>query len=101
MPGRGRCSRSSALAGQHLQTSVMASEPGPAHSVGARGHPEALTRHGMLRLLAPARVAPAIGLEPITCRLTEGLSWPGAPGAVSSVTLSCLHKGVPGLTRPC
>jgi len=30
-------------------------------------------------------------------RLTEGLSWPGAPGAVSSVTLSCLHKGFPGL----
>src|SRR5271169_4390424 len=25
----------------------------------------------------------------------------GAPGAVNSVTLSCLHKGVPGLTRPC
>ncbi len=46
-------------------------------------------------------LAPAIGLEPITCRLTEGLSRPGAPGAVSSVTLSCLHKGFPELTRPC
>ena len=30
----------------------------------------------------------------MTCRLTEGLSRPGTPGAVSSVTLSCLHKGV-------
>src|SRR5579862_1418071 len=29
-----------------------------------------------VRGLAPE--APAIGLEPITCRLTEGLSWPGS-----------------------
>lgn len=43
----------------------------------------------------------AVDNSNLTCRLTEGLFWPGAPGAVSSITLSCLHKGFPGLTRPC
>jgi len=45
--------------------------------------------------------APAIGLEPITCRLTEGLSWRGASGAIISVSPCWLHKGFTELTWPC
>jgi hypothetical protein len=44
-------------------------------------------------------LAPAIGLEPITCRLTEGLSWPGSarPAKVSSPLH--LHKCLSGAYR--
>ncbi len=61
--------------------------------------PRGSSRSNTYPLVEPDEQAPAIGLEPIACRLTEGLSWPGAPEAVSNVTLSCLQKGVPGLTR--
>ena len=64
---------------------------------------EVIVLLGHRYLRARSRHAQAIRgrVELPTFRFSEGLSWPGAPGAVSSVTLSCLHKGVPGLTRPC
>jgi len=38
--------------------------------------------------------APAIGLEPITCRLTGGLSRREPAGAKNVVSLLHLHKGL-------
>jgi hypothetical protein len=43
-------------------------------------------------------VAPAIGLEPITCRLTEGLSWPGSGRSVKLSSPLHLHQCLSG---PC
>src|SRR5262245_13735514 len=42
------------------------------------------------------KLAPAIGLEPITCRLTEGLSWPGSARPVKFSSPLHLHKGLSG-----
>jgi hypothetical protein len=44
-------------------------------------------------------MAPALGLEPRTCRLTEGLSLPGPRKLSMASAPRCLHKDLPGANK--